>query len=68
MALLDEQVTALKTVLVGIVDKLSHRVLLIEITGKLQHLLEVFHLLPVVVGIREGKLQDESAHGSLLVI
>ena len=54
--------------LVGIVDKLPHGVLALEVTGELQHLLEVLHLLTVVVRVGEGKLQNQSTHCCLLII
>lgn len=68
VALPDEQVAAFQSVTVGIPHKLLHRVLLFQILGQLEHLLERLHLLTVVVGIVEGELQYQSAHGSLLII
>ena len=53
---------------VGIVDKLLHGVLLLEILGQGEHLAEILHLLTVVVGVVESKLKDQTAHSRLLVI
>ena len=53
---------------VGISGKLLHHILLDEISGQLLHVLKLTQSLAVIVGIGEGKLQDESAHGSLFVV
>lgn len=68
MTLSDEKVPALQAMLVGVVDKLPYGILMLKVSGQFQHLLEVFHLLTVIIRIGEGKLQDQSTHGCLLII
>ena len=58
MRLLYHQVAALQSVAVGIVGKLVNGILLLQVFDKLKHLLKLLHLLPVVISVGIGKLQD----------
>ena len=66
--LLDHQVAPFQSLLVGIGGELVHQILLLEIVFHFHHLLEVVQFQSIVVRIREGKLQNQSAHAGLLII
>ena len=68
LRLLDHQVTALETVLVGKDDKLLQRVLALEEPLHLVHIVHLAQTGPVLVGVVVGELQDESRHRGLLVV
>ena len=68
MRLLDHQVATLQAVLVGKVGKLVNHILFLKIFGQLADRIHVPQRLAVGIRIFEGILDDESAHGCLLII
>ena len=68
MRLLYHEVATLQPVLVGIAGKQLYRVKLLEVALHVVERGVFLELLAVVVGIFECKLDDESAHGGLLVV